>query len=155
MWSVEGPGVIGEGAWEIRVDQLANGRSSRADGGFGHEACTGPTAENEIEYLQPTSAPVASGHEVLFSQLETFGCFKSFASRLDAYAAGATLARYVQIPTALALAKDGSTLYAVLPQEPLVEPDDSPRCTPVAPCGLQQITRPPLTKREKPFRPFQ
>jgi hypothetical protein len=154
MWRVEGPGVIGEGAWEIRVDQLANGRSSRADGGFGHEACTGPTAENEIEYLLPTSAPVASGQEVLFSQLETFGCFERFASRLDAYAAGATLARYARIPTALALAKDGSTFYAELPQEPLVDAEDSPRCTPAAPCTLQRIAPPPLTKREKPFRPF-
>jgi hypothetical protein len=44
-WGVEGPGVIGEGAWEIRIDQLATGDSSRADGGFGHEACTAPTAE--------------------------------------------------------------------------------------------------------------
>jgi hypothetical protein len=154
MWRVEGPGVLGEGAWEIRVDNLASGHSSRADGGFGHEACTSPTGPTELEYLKPVSPPIASGNEVLFPQLETFGCFVSFASRLDAYTPGAKVARYGSIPTALALAADGSTLYALLPQEPLVEAEDSPQCSVKAPCSLERIAQPHYTKTAPVFQPF-
>jgi hypothetical protein len=154
MWRVEGPGVIGEGAWEIRVDDLASGRSSRADGGFGHEACTGPREPTELEYLKPVAPPIAAGNEVLFPQLETFGCFVSFGSRLDAYTPNAKVAHYAPIPTSLALAADGNTLYALLPQEPLVEADDRPQCTTKAPCSLERVAQPHYTRTEPVFQPF-
>lgn len=154
MWRVEGPGVIGEGAWEIRVNDLASGRSSRADGGFGHEACTAPREPTELEYLKPVAPPIVTGNEVLFPQLETFGCFASFASRLDAYTPDATVARYAPIPTSLALAADGTTLYALLPQEPLVEAEDSPQCSTKAPCSLERIAQPHYTRTEPVFQPF-
>lgn len=91
---------------------------------------------------------------MLFPQSETFGCFVSFASRLDAYTPGATVAHYGRIPTSLALAADGSTLYALLPQEPLVEVEDSPQCSTKAPCSLERIAQPHYTHKDPVFRPF-
>ncbi len=89
LWAVKGPGVVGEGGWELRVDNLANGRSSLAAAGSGHEACTGLPVG--LEYVWP-EAPVANGRLALFSQLEGYSCFKRFASVLGSYQPGAKYA---------------------------------------------------------------
>jgi len=154
LWHVESPGVIGEGAWEVRVDQLASGRSSLAAAGFGHEACTGPLAPGELEYVWP-EPPVAASRTVLFAQLEGFDCFTGFGSVLGSYLAGAERASSGKFAnTVLGLAKEGSTLYALVPG-PAPAGADSPSCAPTDPCSLERVTEPTLTLQPAaPTPPF-
>jgi hypothetical protein len=80
LWRVSGPGIIGEGAWEVRLDDLATGRSSIAATGSGSEACTGPT--EGIENSHP-GAPLANGDGVIFPLLTIYGyCYRKFVSSL-------------------------------------------------------------------------
>jgi hypothetical protein len=139
LWAVSGPGVVGEGAWEVRVDDLATGRSSLAAAGFGHEACTGPPVG--LEYVWP-EAPLAAGGRVLFSQLEGYACFKRFASVLGSYRPGAKHASSGELADiTLGLAKEGSTIYGLVPSSVQVV-GDSPSCSVAAPCTLERLTQP-------------
>jgi hypothetical protein len=153
LWAEEGPGVLGEGAWELRVDDLANGRSSLAAVGIGHEACTGP--QEGLEYVWPET-PVADGRRVLFSTLEGYSCFKSFSSELGEYrVGGGRMVSGVLLDTVLEIAQDGEVTYGVV-APPAANGEDSPRCSVAAPCVLEQIT-PPTTLRARasvPTPPF-
>jgi hypothetical protein len=152
LWRVEGPGVAGEGAWEVRVDDLANGHSSLAEAGFGHEACTGPPTG--LEYVWP-ERPVADGRLVLFPQLEGFACFRSFASVLGSYRVGARRSSSGGLTdTVLSLAKDGGVIYGLVP--PSAQPGtDSPSCSAAAPCTLERLVQPRLTPNKfTPAAPF-
>jgi hypothetical protein len=153
LWAVEGPGVLGEGPWELRVDDLANGHSSLAEAGYGHEACTGPP--DGLEYVWP-EAPIANGAVALFPQLEGFSCFRSFASVLGRYRPGAKRARSGPLADpVLGLAKDGDALYGLLPVSPWENGGDSPNCSALAPCTIERITAPSLTPdRFRPAPPF-
>jgi len=156
LWSVEGPGVVGEGAWEERIDNLATRTSTLADAGFGHEACTGPVGEGEIESAWP-EAPVAAGREALFAQLDAVGyCFKSFAALLNSHSAGAPRSRAGRLAQpVLALAREGSTLYGLVPQLPPPAGADSPTCSSSQPCSLEPISVPALApQRFTPSPPF-
>ena len=152
LWQVEGTGVVGEGAWEVRVDDLANGHSSLAEAGFGHEACTGPPTGLENVWPEP---PVADGRSVLFPQLEGFACFRSFASVLGGYRAGAERSSSGALTdVVLGLAKDGGVIYGLVP--PPAQPGaDSPSCSATAPCTLERIVRPRLHPNKfTPAPPF-
>jgi hypothetical protein len=152
LWRVEGPGVVGAGAWEVRVDDLANGHSSLAEAGFGHEACTGPPAG--LEYVWP-EPPVADGRLVLFPQLEGFACFHSFASALGSYRVGAKRSSSGGLTdVVLTVAKDDGAIYGLVP--PLARPGaDSPSCSAAAPCRLERIVPPRLTPNGfTPVPPF-
>jgi hypothetical protein len=153
LWAVSGPGVVGEGAWEVRVDNLATGRSSLAAAGFGHEACAGPTVG--LEYIWP-EAPVAAGPLVLFSQLEGYACFSRFASTLGSYRPGASRARSgVLADVTLGLAREGSVTYGLIPP-PAQAGSDSPSCSALAPCTLERLTQPSLTAETyTPAPPFE
>jgi hypothetical protein len=152
LWAVEGPGVVGEGAWEVRVDDLATGQGSLAEAGFGHEACTGPPAG--LEYVWP-EAPVSDGRVVLFPQLDGYSCFSRFGSALGGYQAGARHASSGGLDElVLGLAKDGNAIYGLVPP-PAPPGVDSPSCSAAAPCTLERITQPPLTAdRFSPAPPF-
>jgi hypothetical protein len=153
LWAESGPGVFGEGAWEVRVDNLATGRSSLAAAGFGHEACTGPPIG--LEYIWP-EAPVAAGHLALFPQLQGYACFKRFASVLDSYQPGAKHASSGDLADiTLGLANEGSVIYGLVP--PPAEPGaDSPSCSVAAPCTLEQLTEPLLSAETgTPMPPFE
>jgi hypothetical protein len=153
LWAESGPGVFGEGAWEVRVDNLATGRSSLAAAGFGHEACTGPPVG--LEYVWP-EAPVAAGHVVLFPQLQGYACFARFASVLGSYRPGAKHASSGNLADiTLGLAKEGNVIYGLVP--PPAEPGaDSPSCSVAAPCALERLME-PLLSAEKlmPVPPFE
>jgi hypothetical protein len=153
LWAVSGPGVYGEGAWEVRVDDLATGRSSLATAGFGHEACTGP--ETGLEYIWP-EAPVAAGGLVLFPQLQGYACFKRFASVLGSYRPGAKHASSGDLANVtLGLAKEGSTIYGLVPP-PAQAGADSPSCSAAAPCTLERLTEPSLSvEKYTPTPPFE
>jgi hypothetical protein len=141
LWHLEGEGVFGEGAWELRVDRLAGGASSLAASGFGHEACTSPLAPGELEYVWP-EPPVASGRTVLSTQLDGFDCFSGFGATLESYVPGTIHARIGTLAeTVLAFAKDGSTLYGLVPG-PAPADADSPSCAPDDPCSLERIALP-------------
>lgn len=152
LWSVEAPGVVGEGAWEVRADSLENGHSSLAEAGFGHEACTNPTTGLESVWPEP---PIADGRLVLFPQLEVFACFRSFASVLGSYRVGARRASSGGLAvTVLSAAKDGAAVYGLVP--PPAQPGaDAPGCSAAAPCVLERIA-PPRLVRDKlaPVPPF-
>jgi len=153
LWAVSGLGVVGEGAWEVRVDNLTTGRSSLAASGFGHEACTGPPVG--LEYIWP-QAPVAAGHLALFSQLEGFACFSTFASTLVSYRPGASHASSgVLADITLAIAREGSVTYGLVPP-PAPAGADSPSCSVLAPCTLERLTQPPLAAETyTPTPPFE
>jgi hypothetical protein len=153
LWLISGPGLIGEGAWEVRLDDLASGRSSIAATGSGSEACTGPT--EGIENSRP-GAPIANGDGVIFPLLDIYGfCYRKFVSSLVGLGSGAANPASGQLSgNVLAIARDGSTVYALTAQKPTAE--TAPTCSSEQPCTLETITLPALTKREpKPVPPFQ
>jgi hypothetical protein len=155
LWHLEGEGVVGEGAWELRVDRLASGASSLAASGFSHEACTSALAPGELEYVWP-EPPVATGPTALSTQLEGFDCFTGFGATLESYAAGAAHARIGTLAeTVLGLAEEGSTLYGLVPG-PAPAGADSPSCAPADPCSLERIAKPASMKLERyvPKPPF-
>lgn len=153
LWAVEGPGVVGEGAWEVRVDNLATGRSSLAAAGFGHEACTGPPVG--LEYVWP-EPPLASGGLVLFSQLEGYSCFSRFASVLGSYQPGAKRASSGALSAVvLALANEGDAIYGLV-APPAQAGADSPSCSAAAPCMLERLAEPMLSADKlAPEPPFE
>jgi hypothetical protein len=158
LWEVPGgEGVVGEGAWELRVDRSDGSRATLMDGGFGHEACTGSGARpHELEYVWP-QAPIADGGVALFGELYAFTCFDSFASVLGSHGTSrgpASLGKLERITLATAL--DGGTLYGLVPAGGARVGADSPGCDAAAPCSIEALATPPL-RREKhvPFVPFQ
>lgn len=155
VWSVSGPGVLGEGGWEVRTDEVGSDRSRLAEASFGHEACTAPLRPGELEYVWP-EAPVTDGHVVLAPLLEGYDCFSAFGSALRSYAPGANPLRSGQFATTvLAVAKDGQTVYG-LGAPPAPFGADSPACSAAAPCSLEPITLPPLSvERSAPSPPFE
>jgi hypothetical protein len=153
LWLVSGPGIIGEGAWEVRADNLATGRSSIAAVGSGSEACTGPTEGVENSF---PGAPLANGDGVIFPLLTVYGwCYRKFVSSLVGLRYGAANPASGELPgNVLSIARNGSTVYALTAQTPTVEM--VPTCSSEHPCALETITLPALTKREpKPVPPFQ
>jgi hypothetical protein len=153
LWRVSGPGIIGEGAWEVRLDDLASGRSSIAATGSGTEACTGTT--EGVENALP-GAPLANGDGVIFPLLTIYGyCYRKFVSSLVGLRYGAPNPTSGQLPgNVLAIARNGSTFYALTAQKPTGSM--APACSREQPCALETITLPALTKREpKPVPPFQ
>jgi len=153
LWRVSGPGVIGEGAWEVRLDDLASGRSSIAAVGSGSEVCTGPTEGVENSY---PGAPLANGDGVIFPLLEIYGyCYRKFVSSLVGLRSGAVNPASGQLAgNVLAIARNGSTVYALTAQTPIAS--TAPACSSQQPCALETITLPALTKRDpKPVPPFE
>jgi hypothetical protein len=153
LWHVSGPGIIGEGAWEVRLDDLATGRSRIAATGSGSEACTGPT--EGIENSQP-GAPLADGDGVIFPLLNIYGpCYRKFVSSLVGLRNGAPSPTSGQLPgNVLEIAHDGSTAYALTAQKWAAS--SAPTCSSEQPCALEAIALPALTKRDpKPVPPFQ
>jgi hypothetical protein len=155
LWHLEGTGIIGEGAWELRVDRLAGDSSSLAASGFGHEACTSALAPGELEYVWP-EPPVAVGRTVLSTQLDGFDCFKGFAATLESYVPGAAHAQIGALAhPVLGLAVEGSTLYGLAPG-PKPADSDTPGCAPTDPCSLERIAAPTTMKLQSyvPKPPF-
>jgi hypothetical protein len=153
LWLVNGPGIIGEGAWEVRLDDLATGRSTIAATGSGSEACTGPT--EGLENSRP-GAPIANGDGTLFPLLQIYGyCYRKFVSLLVGLRSGAANPVSGQLSgNVLAIARDGSTVYALTAQKWTAS--SGPTCDSKQPCSLETVTLPALTNREpKPVPPFQ
>ena len=116
--AMDGPGVIGHGGWEVRVDDLADGHSSPAGSGIVTEACTGGGIE--VERLQP---PLAVGDGVLFSEYRQTSCYKNFPSYLHSYRLGAKRPSSGALPgIVLGLAKDGNAIYALAAPAPEIQP---------------------------------
>ncbi|HEY4810244.1 MAG TPA: hypothetical protein VIH71_04205 [Solirubrobacteraceae bacterium] len=153
LWHVSGPGIVGEGTWEVRLDDLATGHSSIAATGFGREVCTGPTEGVENSY---PGAPLATGDGLVFPLLQIYGyCYRKDVSSLVGLRYGSANPASGSLPgNVLAIARDGSSVYALTAQTPTAEM--VPTCSSEQPCALEAITLPPLTKREpKPVPPFQ
>lgn len=75
LWQVQGPGVVGEAATEVRVDDLRTARSSLANAEVIGEVCTRPPGPPENGYTEP---PIASGTTAPLSELLIVGCFEEF-----------------------------------------------------------------------------
>jgi hypothetical protein len=137
LWAVDGPGVIGHGGWEVRVDDLANARISLAGSGVVIEACVG--GGTELESIEP---PVAVGDSVLFSEFTRSSCYHEFNSLLHSYRTGAVHPSSGGLPgIVFGLAKDGKAIYVLAAPAP--ESQTDPRCSPTAPCTLEQIVKLP------------
>jgi hypothetical protein len=147
LWWVDTPAVAGHGGWEVRANRLANGQSVRVGSGFLGEVCTGG-ADSVVPSL-----PAADGSHVWYSQLSS-ACYRNTASlirfsvRRQKGRSGAVAGNVLQF------AKDGGVLYALVAPEPTGEV--RPACdVPGAPCTIQRIERPALTKRiSRPGSPF-
>jgi hypothetical protein len=153
LWRVSGPGVLGEGAWEVRLDDRATGRSSIAAAGSGREACTGP--DEGVENSHP-GAPLADGGGVIFPLLEIYGyCYRKFVSSLIGLRYGASNPASGQLPgNVLAIARDGYTAYALTAQKPIGS--TAPACSSRQPCTLATIALPAFIGKEpKPVPPFE
>jgi hypothetical protein len=149
VWSIEAPGVFGEENWEERVDDLATGRSSLAGSAVGTESCIEESVPVEEEWPGP---PALNGYAALFSKLERGDCYRRLATQVtsDTHRSlrGATLRSPV-----LELARDGSTIYALVAPMPAGETD--PGCSAIAPCVLRRLALPPLSPLgSKPRPPF-
>ncbi|MCW3033830.1 MAG: hypothetical protein JWM60_2175, partial [Solirubrobacterales bacterium] len=157
LWVVRSQGVIGEGAWEVRVDRTDGSAAALAGGGSGHEACPAPMGgPHELEYVWP-EPPIAVGPTALFGELYAFSCFQGFAAVLGTHTAArghAGLGRLEAV--ALAVARDHGRLYGLVPSSPVAAGGDSPGCEPSAPCAIEQIEMPPIRREARaPFVPFQ
>jgi hypothetical protein len=147
LWWVEAPGVVGHGAWEVRADRLADGRSFRAGSGFAGEACTGGAD------LAVPSSPTAQGDDVWYS-LRTSRCFSDtgsvvhFRTRQRPGIEGAVPGEVLQF------SKDGRDLYGLVAPKPAG--DTRPTCaSPGAPCSLQRIDPPArFARMRRPGSPF-
>jgi hypothetical protein len=154
LWNVQGPGVFGRGsAWELRVDDVRSGRGKLVDSGFTGEACTGPPGFVEQIWPEP---PLAIGSQVTYSTLAVVSCFSGFRTLAHVYRLGAARASSGHLSnTALELARDGSSLYALLP--PHSQPGaDSPSCSAINPCTLRTVQLPTLSRDAfTPVSPFE
>jgi hypothetical protein len=159
LWVLPWPqqGLVGEGAWEVRVDRADGSRAALAAGGFGHEACTAPVlGPHELEYVWPLP-PIAAGNDALFGELLGFSCFHGFASLLVSHSAQPGFATEGKLQaTALALADDRGQLYGLIPARNAATDGDSPGCSAAEPCAIERLTTPALRRDPRlPFVPFQ
>lgn len=123
----------------MRVDDLANSRSSLAGSGVLTEACIGGGIE--LEHLEP---PVAVADSALFSEFIRSSCYGEFTSSLHSYRAGPMHPSAGALPgIVFGLAKDGKAIYVLAAPAP--ESQTDPRCSPTTPCALEQIVRPSLS----------
>lgn len=154
-WSQQG--LVGEGAWEVRVDRADGSRAALAAGDFGHEACTAPVlGPHELEYVWPLP-PIAVGNDALFGELLGFSCFHGFASLLASHSAQPGFAVEGKLQaTALALADDRGQLYGLIPARNAATGGDSPGCSAAEPCEIETLATPALRRASRlPFVPFQ
>jgi hypothetical protein len=148
LWEPSAPGVIGDGGWEVRADNVATGHSTLVSSGFAGEVCTGS------EDLAAPSPPVLDGYTVSLVALEA-DCyvFNSVFAQIKTTVGGN--GTYANLPgITLGVAEDGSTFYVVEAATPTDETD--PTCTVAIPCQIQQIHQPAPLKPEsrKPSSPF-
>ena len=150
VWKPEGPGLNLNGAWEERVDSLANRRGVLAGAPFLTESCTaGDQDPVEEEWPAP---PLVSGAAALFPELERGGCYTTFTAALFQYREGNRRLGTAPVPI-VELARDGATTYGLVAQRPTTEQD--PGCSAALPCTLESITPPPLKPTNyKPAHPF-
>jgi hypothetical protein len=147
-------GIVGEGAWELRVDRVDGSASALAAGGFGHEACTAPTmGSHELEYIWP-EPPIADAREALFPELYAFSCFQGFASVLGSHGAAPGRGGLGKLEAvALAVTRDEGSLYGIVP--PPAE-SDNPSCSSAKPCAVERLQAPAMRREPNaPFAPFQ
>jgi hypothetical protein len=150
VWKPEGPGVNFDGAWEERVDSLANHRGALAGTPILTESCTGGE-ENPVEEEWP-APPILSGSAALFPELERGGCYTTFTAALFQYREGNRSLGTASVPI-VELARNGATTYALVAQRPTTEQD--PGCSATLPCTLESITPPALRPSHyKPAHPF-
>ena len=158
IWALPWPqqGLIGEGAWEVRVDRADGSRAALAAGDFGHEACMGVRGPHELEYVWPLP-PIAAGNDALFGELLSFSCFHGFASLLVSHSAQPGFAMEGKLQaTALALADDHGQLYGLIPARNAATGGDGPSCSAAEPCAIERLARPVLRRAPRlPFVPFQ
>jgi hypothetical protein len=156
LWRVQGPGVFGRGSgWELRVDDLGTGRGKLVDAGFTGEACTSPPGLSFIEQMWP-EPPAVAHNQVTYSTLGVVNCFSGFTTLAHTYRLGSARSRLGHLSkTALELAQDGSSLYALFP--PHSQPGAiSPSCTATDPCTLGSVQRPPMSPDTvTPMPPFE
>jgi hypothetical protein len=151
LWTVpEGEGVVGEGAWEVRVDRVGGSGKALAEGGFGHEACMGDTG---LEYVWP-EPPIAVGVEALVPNVYAYDCFQRFASTLARHSARPEHASIGGLGAiVVALADDQGQLYGLVPTSPIV--GDGPSCEAKTPCAIETLAMPRLhIEHEGTFTPF-
>ncbi len=150
VWKPEGPGVDIDGAWEERVDSLANRRGVLAGAPIGGESCT-DGEEDPVEEEWP-APPVLSGSAALFPELERGGCYTTFTAALFQYREGNRRLGTASVPI-VELARDGATTYGLVAQRPTSEQD--PGCSATLPCTLETVTPPPLQPSHyRPSHPF-
>lgn len=150
VWKPEGPHVDIDGAWEERVDSLANRHGVLAGSPIGTESCTGGD-DNPVEEEWP-APPILSGTSALFPELERGGCYTTFSAALFEYREGSRSLGTASIPI-VELARDDAITYGLVAQRPTTEQD--PGCSRALPCALEVVTPPPLRpSRYKPTHPF-
>jgi hypothetical protein len=148
IWGPEGPNVIGEEAWEDRVDHVATRSGALAGSQLGIESCTGFAPVEETYPLPPIAGPTS-----IFPFYERGSCYKTFGTGILAYRAGHLRAGTLDRPL-WALASDGRSYYGLFATPP-ASPGTEALCSAAAPCALETLSLPAL-KREprKPRHPF-
>jgi hypothetical protein len=134
LWKIEAPGAFGNGngAWEVRADRLATGRSVLVGEGGLSEACTGTGTD-----LSVPSPPVARNGQAWYSELDA-SCYR-FTNVLVRYNVLAPAAATGSLPPeTLQVTRDGGALYALV--APLPPTETLPTCAkPGAPCRLERL----------------
>ncbi len=148
IWGPQGPNVIGEEAWEDRLDHVATRTGTTAGYQLGTESCVEPTPLEEAYPLPPIAGPTT-----VFSYYERGSCYKRFATGILTDHDG-TL-RTGTLPRPLwALADDGHSYYGLF-AAPSSTPQSEALCAIATPCALETLTLPPLKRdRSRPGHPF-
>jgi hypothetical protein len=150
VWELRGGFLTGEEAWEDRIDQLGHSRGTLAGTQIGTESCAegGPVEE------EWPLAPVLAGRAALFAADLRGNCFTRFATGFIRERSGRLETGALPKP-ALALASDGTRLYALLAPVPVHGASTEASCTAAAPCSLEALALPPLRRRRHaPAHPF-
>jgi hypothetical protein len=148
VWSPGGQGLLGEEAWEDRIDRLSAARGVLAGSQLGVESCAGGSP---VEESYPVG-PVLAGGAAVFSFYERGSCFTRFGTGLIRYRAGA-LSRGSLTAPSFGLASDGHSLFALVARVPseAVEAE----CSQSSPCTLERISLPRLRHvTRRPAHPF-
>jgi hypothetical protein len=148
IWAPGGQGLLGEEAWEDRIDHITTAPGVLAGSQLGVESCAegGP-----VEESYPV-APVLAGGATVFSYYERGSCFKRFGTGLIRYRAGA-LSRGSLAAPSFGLAGDGHSLFALVAGVPSEAVEA--HCSQSSPCALERVSLPRLRRvTGRPAHPF-
>lgn len=149
VWSPQGPGLLGEEAWEDRVDRVSTRSGQLVGTQLGIESCT----ESGAAFEQAFPLTPLAGSLTLFPYYERGDCYRTFATGLAAVRGDALFHATLQRPL-WGLASDGGSYYGIVARPGVPGLEDA-KCTSASPCAIEALALPRLRRTTaRPAHPF-